>query len=346
MGMILHMMALRSAPTQCLGSFSPPHSRKKPCPIQTESHAAADMQTRIMSIEIIEVWNSSMRDASINDDVSARFVAISKSSTSLQTPCIHSSLCFAFSLRLLFDNRATEALDICEFWLQDLEKTRMHHSESFVWYKVGLLACKALACSILSQGMKARQILKATQDELEMYNLPGLRAYISFIGLMAAGALCHKRQGAEKNTKHHTASIWTNPHSWKTSAVMHALHFHPSLVPVISASADINISDTNADIKAAISQSGDRLHKRRLSNAFEDIEVRERETFLKNTELMNLLANQHASLVAALSRMSLSSPAELIESKCVFADLWEHMLSWKSELDHVIVSVSVQKQQL
>jgi hypothetical protein len=345
MGTILHMLALRSAPRHFVHSFSHSHSGNDHFEGKIEAHLVVEYiranDIKILSNEIIEVWNLSMQDANVNDAVSARFVSISKSAFNLQTPCIHSSLCFAFSLRLLFDNRATEALDICEYWLQDLETTRSRHPESFVWYRIGLSACKALACSILSQGVKAREILKKTQDELETYNLPGLRAYISFLGLLAAGALCHKRQDADKTAIPSSASIWKNPNLWKSSAVVHMIRFHSTLIPDISTP----VKTKRIDAKPTTSKLSERLHKRRLSNLFEDLEVCERESFLKNSELMHLIVSQYTSFVAGLTGMKHSVPAELVKCTCVFADLWENMLSWKSELASVIVSVSVQRQQ-
>lgn len=343
---ILHMIALQRAPKQFSHLVSDLHSKEVHFDQGNKSHLVVDffgeIKTKIRTNEIIELWNFSMEDASLNDALSARFVAILQLSADLHVPFLHSPLCFTFSLRLLFDNRATAALDICEYWLEDLEKTRKHHPESFVWYRIGLLACKALACSILSQGIKARVILKQAQDELDIYDLPGLRAYISFIGLLAAGALCKNRQTADKTSNLGTTSIWTTPNLWKASAITHTLHFHAMLVPVILNPAE----KLGTEVQKNTSKSGDRLSKRRLSNVFEDHEVRERESFLKDAELMLMILNMHTSLVTGMGRMRHFTSAELAESNCIFADLWEHMLSWKSELDRIIVSASVQKQQL
>jgi hypothetical protein len=59
-----------------------------------------------------------------------------------------------------------------------------------------------------------------------------------------------------------------------------------------------------------------------------------------------LIINQHSSLAAGLTRMKQFSSSELTESKCIFAELLDHIHSWMLELDGVIVSASVQTQQL
>jgi hypothetical protein len=335
MGMVLHMFALQRVPSRlaelCLRKASFDDGND-------EEFRRREAQTKIGSDALEKIWNMSMETATIDDAVIAQLVETTKTSAALQIPCIHSQLCFAFSLRLLFDKRSTEALDICEHWLEDLEKTRQFHPEEpFVWYKIGVSACRALACAILSQGIKARDFLRTAQQELEMYDLPGLRAYISCIGLLAAGALCAKRQNVANECRNHgTTCFWTNPNFWKQSAVAHILRCQSYLEPA---------SPTQNGMLGASAHGGNRLQKRRFSNVFEDLEVCDRETFLNDSELMHLIMNQYTSLVAALTRMRPFSNVEQTKSQCVFAELWEHIHSWKSELDKVIVFVPGQKQQ-
>jgi hypothetical protein len=341
MGMVLHMFALQRVPKRIM--LIPPtselHSRAAFFDNEKEEYSSLEslkeIETEIRYDALEELWNQSMQNATIDDAVSARLVATTKLSAALQVPCVHSQLCFAFSLRLLFDKKATEALDVCENWLEDLNKTgQFHPGESFVWYRLGLSACKALACAILSQGVKVCELLKMAQNELESYDLPGLRAYISFIGLLAAGALCARRHNAINDSNAAATCIWTNPNIWKQSAVAHILRRRSFLEPVVSTQAAKNNSTRKT------------LHKRRLSNVFEDHEVCDRESYLKDSELTLLIMNQYTSLVAGLTRMRPISSAELTESKCVFAQFWEHMHSWKLELAHVIASESGQTQPL
>ena len=167
-----------------------------------------------------------------------------------------------------------------------------------------------------------------------MYDLPGLRAYVSFIGLLAAGALCARRQNVINDFNAAATCIWTNPNLWKQSAVAHTLRCQSNLEPAISTPTAQNNSTHSM------------LRKRRFSNVFEDHEVCDRESFLKDSELTLLIMNQYTSLVAGLTRMGPFSSAELTESKCVFAQFWEHMHSWKLELAHVIASESGQTQPL
>jgi hypothetical protein len=345
MGMVLHMFALQRVPTQYMLQTSTILSEltffdDEQVGDEFKSNLWEEAETKIRCSDLERVWNTSMETAAIDDAVCTKFVAMMKIPTGLQIPCIHSPLCFAFSLRLLFDKRATEALDICEYWLGDLEKTRKWHAEDcFVWYRTAVSACKALACAILSQGIKTREILKVVQNELEMYDLPGLRAYISCIGLLAAGALCSRRHNtANDYTTSTSHPVWTNPNLWKKSAVIHTLRYRACLE--LSAQTTKLCADENT------SKHRNRLNQRRLSNVFEDHEVRDRESFLKDSDLMLLIMNQHSSLVAGLTRMKQFSSAGLTESKCVFAELLDHIQSWILELDAVIVSASVQTQQL
>jgi hypothetical protein len=345
MGMVLHMFALQRVPTQCMLQTSAIISESaffedEQVGDEFKSNLWDEAETKISVSDLERIWNASMETAAIDDALCTKFVAMMKIPTDLQVPCIHSPLCFAFSLRLLFDMRATEALDICEYWLGDLEKTRKSE-DCFVWYRTAMSACKALACAILSQGIKAREILKVVQNELETYDLPGLRAYISCIGLLAAGALCSRRHNtANDSTPSTSHPVWTNPNLWKKSAVIHTLRYGACLEREISAQTTNLCADKNT------SKHRNRLNQRRLSNIFEDHEVRDRESFLKDSDLMILIMNQHSSLVAGLTRMKQFSSAELTESKCIFADLLDHVQSWMLELDAVIVSASVQTQQL
>lgn len=346
MEMVLHMFALQRVPTQFTLQTSAILSEltffdDEQVGHEFKSNLWEEDETKIRCSDLESVWNASMETTAIDDAVCTKFVAMMKIPTELQVPCIHSPLCFAFSLRLLFDKKATEALDICEYWLKDLEKTRKWHTEDcFVWYRTAVSACKALACAILSQGIKTREILKEVQNELEMYDLPGLRAYISCIGLLAAGALCSRRHNTANDSIPATSHpVWTNPNLWKKSAVVHTLRYGACLEPEISAQTTNLCADKNT------SKHSNRLKQRRLSNVFEDHEVRDRESFLKDSDLMILIINQHSSLAAGLTRMKQFSSSELTESKCIFAELLDHIRSWMFELDGVIVSASVQTQQ-
>lgn len=341
MGTVLHMLALKKVPTQLkyLTSGLDLTQDEDESDAQLTIEHLGEIQTKIYSDDLEEIWNMTIENAGINDAISSRFVAIVKISADLQAPCIHSPLCFAFSLRLLFSKRATEALDICEYWLNDLEKTAQLHPECFVWYRVGILACKGLACAVLSQGIKACDLLKQAQNDLEIYDLPGLRAYISFIGLLAAGALCESRQKNAATCDQDIASLWKFPNLWKQSAISHILRSNSILEPMKAK----QYAKLTADAKSSVSNTpSENIRKRRLSNVFEDYEFHERATFLNDSELVLLTKTLHTSLVAGMARMGNFNSEVVNESKCIFAEMWDQMTSWKSELDRVIVSVSGQ----
>ena len=337
------MLALQKVPSQCMCSI--PKSETEQALFADECQE--DLETEDSGAKIIvnndpeELWNISMEDAGIKDAVSARFVGIAKMSADLRVSCIHSPLCFAYTLRLLLDKRATQALDICECWLVGLENIGDLNPECFIWYRIAYSACRALAYAILSQGIKARENLIRTQKELEICDLAGLRGYISFIGLLAAGALCAKRQNAVTNSSN-TDSIWTNAVDWKQCAVSHIM----SCQMLIGSEVSVPIPQTGPNTREAATMSCDTRYKRRISNLFEHQEVIERTSFLNDSDLVVMIMNQHTSLSAALGRMKQLSSVEPIGHECIFFDLFDQMNSWKSELDQVIVSAAEQKQRL
>jgi hypothetical protein len=193
--------------------------------------------------------------------------------------------------------------------------------------------------------MKTRDSLVETQKDLIVYDLPGLRAYVSCIGLWATGELTSKRLSTANNFQGDTNSIWKNPNIWKRNAVFHVSSCKSSL------NQDLTLQKTNHTHEApkiASKPYKETSSKRRNSNVFEDYEVLERQTFLSNQDLALLIIDQHASLDAALKRMRMYGSVENLEREreCIFEDLWKHMNSWKMELDEVMISASDQMQQL
>ena len=346
LGAVLHMLALQRIPSKCMCSVPKPHTEQSAsadgCHKDSNTEASVAINSKLANDDLEELWNVSMEDASIKDAVSARFVVIAKLSADFRVPCIHSTLCFAFTLRLLLDKRATEALDVCEYWLVELENIRKINPECLVWYRIGHSACRALAYAILSQGIKARDSLISAEKELEMCDRPGLRGYISFIGLLAAGALCEKRQNADADSDTEYL-IWTNPDRWKQCAVAHISH---TLSRQKLLDVSVQMAQSRSDSRDSDSKSCDKRYKRRSSNIFEHQEVMERASFLNDSDLMLLIMNQHASLTAGLKRMNQLTSEEPIENECVFSEIFKHMHSWKSALDQVIVSATGKTQQL